>query len=53
MTEKTKKKGKAPRVAMPEQQPEVRRRNFEEVPLGFAPEKMHTGQGNGSVAWQV
>ena len=35
MTQKTKKKGKAPRVAMPEQKPEVRRRNFEEVPTGY------------------
>ena len=35
MTEKKEKKGKAPRVAMPEQKPEVRRRNFEEVPTGY------------------
>ena len=26
------------RVAMPEQEPEERRRNFEEVPLGYTPE---------------
>jgi glutamate synthase (NADPH/NADH) small chain len=30
-----KKKDKTPRQAMPEQKPEVRRRNFEEVPLGY------------------
>jgi glutamate synthase (NADPH/NADH) small chain len=35
MTEKKKKKDKAPRVAMPEQKPEVRKRNFEEVPTGY------------------
>jgi len=34
MAEKTKKE-KIPRQKMPEQKPEVRRRNFEEVPLGF------------------
>jgi len=32
--EKTAKKKSMPRAAMPEQAPEVRRRNFEEVPLG-------------------
>ena len=35
MTEKAQKKGKAPRVAMPEQKPEIRKRNFEEVPTGY------------------
>lgn len=35
MTEKKEKKGKAPRVAMPEQKPEIRKRNFEEVPTGY------------------
>jgi glutamate synthase (NADPH/NADH) small chain len=32
------KKEKIPRQAMPEQPPEVRRKNFEEVPLGYTPE---------------
>jgi glutamate synthase (NADPH) small chain len=35
MTEKAEKKGKASRVAMPEQKPEIRKRNFEEVPTGY------------------
>jgi glutamate synthase (NADPH/NADH) small chain len=35
---KTAKKDKIPRVAMPEQKPEVRRRNFLEVPTGYTPE---------------
>ena len=35
MTEKKTKKGKAPRVAMPEQKPEIRKHNFEEVPTGY------------------
>ena len=39
MAEKKKKKGGAvPRQAMPEQAPEVRRRNFDEVPLGLTME---------------
>ncbi len=38
MAEKTDKKEKIPRQAMPEQKPEVRRRNFEEVPIGYSPE---------------
>jgi glutamate synthase (NADPH/NADH) small chain len=40
MSEETKetKKLKIPRQKMPEQPAEVRRRNFEEVPLGFHPE---------------
>ncbi len=38
MTEKKEKKEKIPRQAMPEQEPEVRRRNFDEVPLGYTPE---------------
>ena len=29
---------KTPRQAMPEQNPQVRARNFEEVPLGYTPE---------------
>ena len=33
-----KKKEKTPRQAMPEQKPDIRRRNFEEVPLGYTPE---------------
>ena len=32
------KKEKLPRQPMPEQKPEVRRRNFKEVPLGYTPE---------------
>jgi glutamate synthase (NADPH/NADH) small chain len=39
MAEKTAKKEKAPRQKMPEQAPEVRRRNFEEVPLGYNKEQ--------------
>jgi glutamate synthase (NADPH/NADH) small chain len=35
MTEKKKKKEKTPRQAMPEQAPDIRRRNFDEVPLGY------------------
>ena len=31
----TEKKEKAKRIAMPEQAPEVRKRNFEEVPTGY------------------
>src|SRR3989339_594853 len=31
-------KEKVPRVKMPEQDPDIRRRNFEEVPLGLTPE---------------
>lgn len=40
MAEETKapKKEKIPRQKMPEQPPEVRRRNFDEVPLGYTPE---------------
>jgi len=38
MTEKKDKKGKSVRRPMPEQAPEVRRRNFDEVPLGYTPE---------------
>ena len=36
MAEKATKKEKAPRQPMPEQAAEVRRRNFEEVPLGYS-----------------
>lgn len=32
------KKAQVPRATMPEQEPDVRRRNFEEVPLGLTPE---------------
>jgi glutamate synthase (NADPH/NADH) small chain len=35
MAEKSAKKEKIPRQPMPEQKPEVRKRNFEEVPLGY------------------
>src|SRR4030042_2977552 len=37
MAEKEKKE-KVPRQKMPEQEPKVRARNFNEVPLGYAPE---------------
>ena len=36
MTEKTRKKEKIPRQAMPEQEPDVRKHNFDEVPLGYS-----------------
>ncbi|MBW1812299.1 MAG: NADPH-dependent glutamate synthase [Deltaproteobacteria bacterium] len=36
--EKKEKKGKIPRQPMPEQAPDVRAKNFEEVPLGQSPE---------------
>jgi glutamate synthase (NADPH/NADH) small chain len=38
MAEKTVKKEKKPRVPMPEQEPQVRARNFKEVPTGYTPE---------------
>ena len=38
MAEKAAKKEKIPRVEMPEQEPLVRARNFEEVPFGYTPE---------------
>ncbi len=38
MAEKTSKKEKIPRQPMPEQPPEERRRNFDEVPLGYSEE---------------
>jgi glutamate synthase (NADPH/NADH) small chain len=38
MTEGKPKKEKIPRQPMPEQKPEVRRRNFEEVPFGYSEE---------------
>ena len=38
MAEKTAKKDKIPRQPMPEQEPDVRKRNFEEVPFGYSPE---------------
>ncbi len=42
MAEKKPKKEKMPRAVMPEQDPNVRRRNFEEVPLGLSPEMAKT-----------
>ena len=39
MADKGKKKEKIPRQEIPEQDPKVRRRNFEEVPLGYTPEQ--------------
>ncbi len=39
------KKKKVPRAKMPEQDPDVRRRNFEEVPLGLTPEMAVTEAG--------
>ncbi|MDL2322029.1 NADPH-dependent glutamate synthase [Desulfosarcina sp. OttesenSCG-928-B08] len=36
--EKKGKKEQAPRIAMPEQAPEIRKRNFEEVPTGYTVE---------------
>ncbi len=38
MTEKPPKKEKIPRQPMPEQAPQIRKRNFEEVPLGYTKE---------------
>ena len=38
MSEKSNKKGAVSRQPMPEQPADVRRRNFEEVPLGYTPE---------------
>lgn len=38
MTEKKPKKIKVPRAKMPEQDPNIRRRNFQEVPHGLTPE---------------
>ncbi len=38
MAEKKEKKEKRPRIVMPEQDPAVRRRNFDEVPLGLTDE---------------
>lgn len=39
------KKEKVPRAPMPEQAPEVRRRNFDEVPLGYTAEMARTEAG--------
>lgn len=36
MAEDTEKKGKTGRQPMPEQKPEIRKRNFDEVPLGLS-----------------
>ena len=38
MSEKKPKKEAVPRAKMPEQDPDIRRRNFIEVPLGLTPE---------------
>jgi len=38
MTEKKMKKEKTPRQPMPEQAPDIRRRNFDEVPMGYTVE---------------
>ncbi|MFO8088864.1 MAG: NADPH-dependent glutamate synthase [Desulfatiglandaceae bacterium] len=38
MSEKSKESEKIPRQLMPEQKPEVRKRNFDEVPVGFTKE---------------
>ncbi len=38
MAQQSSKKKKIPRQPMPEQKPEIRRRNFDEVPLGYTPE---------------
>ena len=38
MAEKSEGKEKIPRQQMPEQKPEVRKRNFDEVPMGFSEE---------------
>ncbi|MBN2062897.1 MAG: NADPH-dependent glutamate synthase [Deltaproteobacteria bacterium] len=38
MAEKTERKEKIPRQPMPEQEPEIRRRNFREVPVGYSEE---------------
>jgi glutamate synthase (NADPH/NADH) small chain len=38
MAEKKAKKEKIPRQSMPEQEPDVRRRNFDEVPVGYSKE---------------
>ena len=38
MTEKKTKKEKTPRQPMPEQAPDIRRRNFDEVPMGYTVE---------------
>jgi len=38
MVDKKSKKIKVPRAKMPEQDPNLRRRNFDEVPLGLTPE---------------
>jgi glutamate synthase (NADPH/NADH) small chain len=38
MTEKPPKKEKIPRQPMPEQDPQIRKRNFQEVPLGYTKE---------------
>ena len=38
MAEEIKKKEKIPRQKMPEQEPKVRAKNFDEVPLGYSQE---------------
>ena len=42
MSEKTDTKKTTPRQAMPEQKPEIRRRNFQEVPMGYTMEQAMT-----------
>jgi glutamate synthase (NADPH) small chain len=42
MAEKTDTKKTTPRQAMPEQKPEIRRRNFQEVPTGYTMEQAMT-----------
>jgi len=42
MAQQSSKKKKIPRQPMPEQKPEIRRRNFDEVPLGYTPELAQT-----------
>jgi len=39
MAEKAAKNEKIPRQKMPEQDPKIRRRNFQEVPLGYSPDQ--------------
>ena len=38
MSEKAEEKEQIPRQKMPEQDPKIRRRNFQEVPLGYSPD---------------
>ena len=45
MTQAIGKKEKTPRQVMPEQEPHVRRRNFDEVPLGYTVEQAQEEAG--------